>query len=88
MKACVMSSRIAKGTSKRSGKEFNAIVVHVVFLGDQKECEAVWIDPDMLRGYMPDYGDVIDINYNRQGFVVSVNVLEGETCELVVAGNS
>ena len=85
MKACVMSSRIAKGTSKKTGKEFNSIVVHVVFLGDEKECESVWISSELLHGYLPQYGDVIDINYNRQGFVVSATVDNKASCELVVA---
>lgn len=87
MKACVMSSRVAKGTSKRTGKDFNAIIIHVVFCGEEKECEAVWIDPELLKGYVPEYGDVIEINYNRQGFVVSVNLVKDETCELVIASN-
>ena len=84
MKACVMSSRVAKGTSKKTGKEFNAVVVNVVFLGDEKECDAVWIDPELLHGYLPQYGDVIEINYNRQGYITSVTVVKDETCELVV----
>lgn len=85
MKACVMSSRVAKGTSKKTGKEFNSVIVHVVFCDDNvKECEAVWLDPEMLVGYVPQYGDVIDITYNRQGFVTNVSLVKGETCELVI----
>lgn len=87
MKACVMSSRIAKGTSKKTGKEFNSVIVHVVFCGDEKECEAVWIDPEMLNGYVPQYGDVIDITYNRNGYIASVNPVKEMNCELVIASN-
>lgn len=84
MIACVMSSNVAKGVSKRTGKEFNAIVVHVVFYGEVKECEAVWIDPEFFGGVLPSYGDVIDIQYNRQGYVQSVTKVDDKLCELVV----
>lgn len=87
MKACVMSSRVAKGTSKKTGKDFNAVIVHVVFEGEERECEAVWIDPELLKGYVPEYGDVIEINYNRQGFVTSVHPVLGMTCELILKEN-
>ena len=88
MKACVMSSREAKGTSKRTGKEFNSIIVHVVFIGDEKECEAVWVDPNLLKGYLPEYGDVLDIIYNRQGYISDVKVLNNEVCELSISTNT
>ena len=84
MIACVMNSNVAKGVSKRTGKEFNAIVVHVVFDGENKECEAVWIDPEFFGGVLPSYGDVIDIQYNRQGYVQSVKKIENAICELVI----
>ena len=88
MKACVMSSRVAKGISKKTGKEFNSVIVHVVFMGDEKECEAVWVDPQILKGYMPQYGDVLDIVYNRQGYISDVVVLTNEVCELALSTNT
>ena len=84
MLACVMSARVAKGVSKKTGKEFNAFVVHVVFDEEEKECEAVWIDPEFFGGVLPTYGDVIDIQYNRQGYVQSVTKVNNKLCELVV----
>ena len=72
MLAVVMSSRLAEGTSKKTNKPYKAMVTHVVFDGEVKECEAVWIDPALLEGRVPEYGDVLDLQYNRQGFLQSV----------------
>ena len=91
MLACVMSARIAKGTSKKTNKDYEAIVTHVVFFGekesDQKECEAVWIDPSLLNGILPEYGDVLDLQYNRQGFLSSARILTDKKCDLIIVDN-
>ena len=88
MLACVMSAKIAEGVSKRTNKPYKAIVTHVVFFGeketDVKECEAVWIDPVLLDGYIPEYGDVLDLQYNRQGFLSDAMILKDKKCDLTV----
>ncbi len=88
MLACVMSAKVAEGVSKRTNKPYKAIVTHVVFSGDKqddvKECEPVWIDPSLLEGEFPKYGDVLELQYNRQGFLSSARVLTDMKCELTI----
>ena len=82
-----MSAVLRKGTSKKTNKDYEAIVTHVVFLGekptDSRECEAIWIDPFLLGGEIPEYGDVLELQYNRQGFLSSV-IKTDKKCELTV----
>ena len=89
MLACVMSSKLAKGISKKTNKPYESFVTHVVFPGeaasDVKECEIVWIDPALVGGYLPVYGDVLDLQYNRQGFLTKVTVVTDLKCELTFA---
>ena len=83
MLACVMSAKFAKGVSKKTNKPYESIVTHVVFF-DDKECEAVWIDPALLNGVVPEYGDVIDLHYNRQGFLARAEIVKNKKCELLL----
>ena len=84
-----MSAKVTEGVSKKTNKPYKAIVTHVVFPGesdkDVKECEAVWIDPALLEGEVPKYGDVMDLQYNRQGFLSSAKLLPDKKCELIIA---
>ena len=84
MKACVMSANRVDGVSKKTNKPYSAVVTHVVFIdGDKKEVEAVWIEPSLFpNGEFPRYGDVLEITYDRRGFISNVRFIENEKCSL------
>ena len=88
MTAYVVGAERRKGTSKKTNKEYDAVVTHVIFPGenesDKKEVEVVWIDPNLLVGNIPEYGDVLDLQYNRQGFLVGVTVITNQMFTLVI----
>lgn len=87
MKACVMSANKVSGVSKKTNKAYEAVVTHVVFInGNEKEVEAVWIDPSMLPdGEFPAYGQVIDLTYDRRGYLTSVKFIRDEKCSLEIS---
>ena len=87
MKACVMSANRVDGVSKRTTKPYSAVVTHVVFIDDdKKEVEAVWIDPSLFpNGEFPRYGDVLEIIYDRRGFISSVKFIDTEKCTLNIS---
>ena len=41
----------------------------------------------MLHGYIPEYGDVLEIQVDFNGFVQSVTYIENEKFELTVVSN-
>ena len=86
MKACVMSANKVSGTSKKTNKPYEAVVTHVVFIdGENKEVEAVWIDPSLLPGgEFPHYGQVLNLTYDRRGYLTRVEFLYNEKCSLKV----
>ena len=87
MKACVMSANRVDGVSKKTNKPYSAVVTHVVFVdGENKEVEAVWIDPSMLpNGEFPHYGQVISLTYDRRGYLSKVEYLNDEKCVLTIS---
>ncbi len=91
MKACVMSAERVSGISKKTNKAYEGVVTHVVFLnGDKKEVEAVWVEPSLLpNGEFPQYGQVIDMIYDRRGFLKEVNFISNErfTLNIISAGD-
>ncbi len=87
MKACVMYAEKISGVSKKTNKPYEGVVTHVVFLnGDKREVEAVWVDPSLLSGgELPTYGQVIDMIYDRRGFLKEIKFINTEKCSLIVS---
>ena len=87
MKACVMFANRVDGVSKKTNKPYSAVVTHVVFVdGDNKEVESVWIDPSLIpNGQFPGYGDVLNLTYDRRGFLSKVEFINNEKCSLNIS---
>ena len=78
MLAGVVRAERKNGISKRTNKDYDAVITHVVIIDEKdpnkKEVEIVWIDPNLLGGYLPEYGAVLDLQYDRHGYLIGVTV--------------
>lgn len=85
MKVYVMSAERRSGVGKKSGNPYDSVVAQVVYtIGTKFAVKELWMNPEMLNGAIPGYGDVLDVNVDFGGFVQSVNFVENEKFALNV----
>ena len=82
MKAKVFGIQHLEGTSKKTGRPFAADVLHVLFLDPPRSKEfsgqevgTIWCDTASgVLPYTPPIGSVVDVYYNRAGYVEDVAI--------------
>lgn len=73
MKVTVMGKEYVSGTSKRTGKDFAANVVHVTHKKNGVEgvaVDAIWLDPSTYPLFDIQVGKVYDLDRDGRGFIV------------------
>ena len=78
MKAVVLGKEYASGTSKKSGKDFAATVVHVSFKKNKVEGQAVdsvWLDPASYPLADIKIGATYDVDRDSRGFVIGFDLV-------------
>lgn len=78
MKATVMGKEFVSGTSKKTGKDFAANVVHLAHKKNGVEAsavDAIWLDPKSYP--LPDIqiGKIYDIDRDSHGFIVGFELV-------------
>lgn len=73
----VVGSKYVEGTSKQSGKPYKAYIVHYVEDGEDQGFMGqitgdAFIAKDMLGGRAPMPGDMLELSYNKNGFLTKV----------------
>ena len=86
MKVFVMSAERKSGVSKRTNNPYDSVIVEAVYTGTGNKLvvKQLWIDPTMLGGAIPQYGDVLDVCVGFSGFIDSVKFIASEKCALSV----
>ena len=86
MKVFVMSAERKNGVSKKTNNPYDSVIVEGVYAtpGNKLVVKQLWIDPTMLEGVIPQYGDVLDISVGFSGFIDSVKFITTEKCALSV----
>lgn len=86
MKVFVMSAERKNGVSKKTNNPYDSVIVEGVYTaqGNKLVVKQLWIDPNMLGGVLPQYGDVLDVSVGFGGFIDSVKFIENEKCALSV----
>ncbi len=83
MKVCVMGSIYRDGVSSKTNKPYKAYITHVVYEeGNDKRVREVFINPELIGGVAPQYGDVMDLDFGFGGFLNSAKYLLNEKCKL------
>lgn len=73
----VVGSKYVEGIGKKSGKPYQAYIVHYVADGDDegfmgKITGDAFIDKSLLNGHIPMPGDQMELSYNKNGFLTKV----------------
>lgn len=79
MKCVVLGKEFASGTSKKTGKDFAATVVHVSFKKNKVDGQAVdsiWLDPISYPASSISVGGTYDVDRDSRGFVVGFDVVK------------
>lgn len=85
MKVYVMSAERRSGVGKKSGAPYDSVVAQVVYnIGDKFSVRELWINPEMLSGVIPAYGDILDVHVDFGGYVQSVSFINNEKFALNV----
>ena len=86
MKVFVMSAERKNGVSKKTNNPYDSVIVEAVYTGAGHKLvvKQLWIDPNMLDGVLPQYGDVLDVSVGFSGYIDSVKFIKGEKCALSV----
>ena len=85
MKVYVMSAERRSGVSKKTNKPYDSVVIQGIYTAVNKYVvKELWIDPAMLEGAIPAYGDVLDVSVGFGGFIDSVKFVEAEKVALNV----
>lgn len=85
MKVYVMSADRRTGIGKKSGSPYDSVVVQSAYtIGNKFAVKELWINPDLLGGVLPQYGDVLEIQVDFGGYVQSVSFVETEKFALSV----
>lgn len=76
----VVGVKEVKGTSKKSGKDFDAIVVSYTRDGkalgyDGMAAGEIFADRSLFQGVTPKIGDTLMVDRNSSGFVESIEFL-------------
>lgn len=75
----VIGVRKAEGISKKTGKPFSGYIVFYQYeQGDVtgKACDNVFVSADLLQGMIPTPGMIVELRYNRNGFLTDFVVVK------------
>ena len=78
MKATVMGKEFVSGTSKKTGKDFAANVVHVAHKKNGVEgsaVDAIWLDPKSYPLTDIQIGKIYDVDRDSRGFIVGFELV-------------
>lgn len=79
MKVYVMSAERRSGVGKKSGVPYDSVVAQVVYnIGNKFAVRELWINPEMLGGAIPVYGDILDVTVDFGGYVQAVSFVNNE----------
>ena len=86
MKVFVMSAERRTGVSKKTNNPYDSVIVEGVYTGAGNKLlvKQLWIDPNMLDGVLPQYGDVLDVSIGFSGFIDTVKFIDTEKVSLSV----
>ena len=85
MKVYVMSADRKSGVGKKSQKPYDNIVAQIVYqIGQKFAVKELWLDPEMIGGSIPVYGDILDVQVDLAGYVQAVSFVENERFALNV----
>lgn len=78
----VVGVKHVNGTSKKSGKEFNAFIVSYTRDGrslgfDGLAAGEIFADCSLFKGVTPKAGDCLMVDRNGSGFVESIEFIDG-----------
>lgn len=81
-KAQIVGIQYREGTSKKTGNPYKADILHVAFLDPSRqkgftgsEVAEIWVDRSQgILSHIPKPGDVVDIGFNRSGYVEYVDI--------------
>ena len=81
-----MSAERKNGVSKKTNNPYDSVIVEGVYTGagNKLVVKQLWLDPNMLQGVLPQYGDVLDVSVGFSGFIDSVKFVNSEKCALNV----
>lgn len=79
MKVYVMSAERRSGVGKKSGAPYDSVVAQVVYnIGNKFAVRELWINPEMLGGAIPVYGDILEVAVDFGGYVQAVSFVNNE----------
>ena len=86
MKVFVMSAERRNGVSKKTNKPYDSVIVEGVYVGagGKLVVKQLWVDPGMLGGALPQYGDILDVSVGFGGYIDDVSFVADEKCALSV----
>ena len=85
MKVMIMSAEYVKGVSKKTNNPYEAVVTDFVYEENGvKKVRNEWVNPNLLNGVLPQYGDVWEFNYGIRGYLTSVKPVLAEKCKLEI----
>ncbi len=75
----VIGFRHMNGTSKKTGKPYSGFMIwfSMPFRSEDgvgQETDSVFVDDTLLKGRVPAVGGIIDLRFNRRGFLESVEL--------------
>ena len=85
MKVMIMSAEYVKGVSKKTNNPYEAVVTDFVYEENGvKKVRSEWVSPDLLKGVVPEYGDIWDFQYGMRGYLTSAKPVLTEKCKLEI----
>jgi hypothetical protein len=85
MKVFVMSAEYVKGVSKKTNNPYEAVVTDFIYEENGvKKVKSEWVNPNLLNGVVPQYGDVWEFQYGIRGYLTSAKPILTEKCKLVI----
>ena len=85
MKVYVMRADRRSGVGKKSQKPYDNIVAQIVYqIGQKFAVKELWLDPEMIGGAIPVFGDILDVQVDLAGYVQAVSFVENEKFALNV----
>ena len=76
MQVTVLGSRYAKGTNK-AGRPYEGFYTSISYKQtgyDGEKAEEKFLPCDLLKGYVPQPGDILDLNTDFRGFIQSIDL--------------
>ena len=79
MKVTVIGKRFASGTSKKTNKPYSGFFLSYIYTASGYEgnrCSEKFITSQSLQGIVPDIGDKLDLDFDENGYITGVTILD------------